>query len=324
MVRHAGAFAQRALEAQPSLRRAFREDVLRGLARSPKRIPAKYLYDEAGSALFERISNLDEYYLTRTENAIFKEHGQDIAQAIGPGAAIIEPGAGTGVKAAQLLALLKKPQAYVPIEMSRAALRQALERIHRAFPHVDIDPIAMDFTKLDIELSFEQAARAVVFFPGSTIGNFDPHERRHIWYQFAQLVGPGGMVLIGFDLVKDVSTILAAYDDEQGLSAAFNTNLLHRVNRELGGDFDVHRFAYCVKWNVAIEAIEMTQRSNAEQVVHVAGEHFSFRQGEHLRIERSYKFHVEQIDEEAAQASFVRRSLWIDPRGWFGVGLYQV
>jgi uncharacterized SAM-dependent methyltransferase len=335
-----------------ALRRAFRDDVLAGLARSPKSIPAKHIYDARGSELFEQITELDEYYLTRTERAIFAEHLPAMAEAIGPGATIVEPGAGSGDKAAMLLSGLDDPKAYVPIEISRAALATAAERIASEFPEVETQPVCADFTaapqlplllregtggwvgRKSSEQSHDQSSassndgpettdhRPVVFFPGSTIGNFEAPDRTRLWKRFARLVGDG-MVLIGFDLVKSADLLLPAYDDSEGVTAEFNTNLLHRINRELAGDFDVDAFEYFVKWNTALQCVEMSQRSRADQVVCVAGEEFLFRTGEHLRTERSHKFTLERMDSEASTAGFSRVGLWTDPRTWFGVALYQ-
>jgi len=312
-----------AVNASNALRRSFRDDVLAGLSRSPKSIPAKHIYDARGSELFEQICELDEYYLTRTERSILERELPGMANAIGRGATVIEPGAGSGEKAVQLLGGLDQPKAFVPIEISHAALADAVELVQRECPDVITQPRCADFTR-DADLDLPDNDRRVVFFPGSTIGNFEKPDRINLWKQFAQLVGPEGKVLIGFDFVKSADVLIPAYDDREGVTAEFNTNLLHRINRELEGDIDIEKFEYHAFWNDEIKGVEMGQRSLDDQVITVAGRSFEFRKGERMRTERSHKFTPECMDAEAAQAGFTRADIWTDHKRWFGVGLYQL
>lgn len=311
------------VDGSKAIRQSFREDVLAGLARSPKCISAKHIYDARGSELFESICQLDEYYLTRTERSILEEHLPDIAAAIGPRAVIIEPGAGSGEKAEQLLEGLDDPDSYVPIEISRAALRSAVERIRAAFPELTTQPIVGDFTRGEA-MALEGPSRHVIFFPGSTIGNFERNDRIKLWNRFAAMAGDDGAVLVGFDLVKSTDILIPAYNDSEGVTAAFNTNLLHRINNELAGSLDLASFSYDCRWNEELQCIEMGQRSTKAQTIEVAGKAFELDEDELIRTERSHKFTLEKMDGEAAEAGFTRIAHWTDPRKWFCVGLYQV
>lgn len=307
----------------PAQRNTFREDVLAGLAQKHKSIPAKHIYDARGSELFERICELDEYYLTRTEAAIVERKLPEIADELGKSVTLIEPGAGSGEKAATLLRAMDEPQMYVPIEISKSALEGAVERIEAECPDVDTQPICGDFTR-DANLQLDDDSRRVVYFPGSTIGNFENADRARLWQRFAQLAGDDGKALIGFDLVKSADILLPAYDDREGVTEAFNTNLLHRINRELDGDIDVDKFSYRAVWNEELQCVEMGQVSDVAQTVHVADRTFEFSRGEFMRTERSHKFTPERMDAEAAAAGFEREAYWMDKRHWFCVGLFQL
>lgn len=303
--------------------RAFRDDVLTGLAADSKSIPAKHLYDGRGSELFTRICGLDDYYVTRTERSIYDAHLPEIAARLGPEVVLIEPGGGDGEKAEIVLSALDRPAAYVPIEISLDAVGDAATRLAERFPTVKFHPICGDFTK-HIDLPEEIAAgRRVVFFPGSTIGNFEPRTRVKILERFAELAGPKGDLLIGFDLIKDPDVLVAAYDDSEKVTAAFNTNLLDRMNRELDADFDPGAFDYEARWNSELGRVEMGQISLKEQRVSVAGESFEFAKGERLHTENSYKFTVERFSEEATKADLRLVSHWTDAREWFCVALFR-
>lgn len=309
----------------------FRRDVMEGLAGDPKRTPARCLYDARGSELFEAITRAADYYPTRTEASIYAAHVEEMAGLIGPGAVLIEPGSGSGEKAERKLAALVEPKAFVPVEISEAALVGSVERIGARFPEVEVMPVRADFTAHGDVPSFVpggdggggDGGRRVVFFPGSTIGNFGVEERRAMLASFRRVVGEGGMLLIGTDLEKDVGVLVRAYDDSAGVTAAFNLNLLERINRELGGDFDVSGFRHESRWNDGAKRIEMHLVSERSCEVRVGGASFSFGAGETIHTENSHKFTAGLIDGDAAGAGFALAGAWTDERGWFRVGLYR-
>jgi dimethylhistidine N-methyltransferase len=315
------------LDAAPTLdeRGQFLEDVLAGLSAARKATPPKWLYDARGSALYERITELDAYYPTRTELGILEANARDIAEAVGPGAALFEYGAGSAVKTALVLAALDRPAAYVPVDISREALLGAAERILRRFPGLPVRPLLADFTRaVPLPLADVPAARRIAFFPGSTIGNFDPPEAVGLLRRMARDAGPGGGLLLGVDLRKYERTLLRAYDDEEGVTAAFDLNLLARINRELGGDFRLSRFRHRAVWDARLSRVEMHLESLEPQLVHVAGRPFAFREGETLHTESSYKWELRAFDALAAIAGFAPDRTWTDERAWFGVKLYRV
>lgn len=301
---------------------SFREDVLAGLAKTPKSLPAKHLYDARGSRLFVRISNLDAYYLTRSEAWILENLGGAIGERLGAGAVLIEPGAGNAEKTEILLGHMERPGAVVPIEISESALEESSLRLARRFPDVGVHPIRRDFTRCERVPAVADGPR-VVFFPGSTIGNFGHEERAGLWRRFARMAGEGGMALVGYDLLKRPGIILHAYNDSEGVSAAFNRNVLRRMNRELDGDFDLRAFEYSATWCRERLAVEMGQVSRRDQEVRVAGERFGFAEGEKLLIERSHKFSPVAMDAEAAEAGFEPVERWLDSRRWFCLALYR-
>jgi len=304
---------------------AFLADVLQGLSARPKRTPPKWLYDARGSALYERITKLDAYYPTRTETRILESNAREIAKAIGPGAALFEYGSGSAVKTALVLSALDRPSAYVPVDISRSALLEASERILRRFPTLPVRPILADFTRpVPLPLGDLAAARRVAFFPGSTIGNFDPPEAVGLMRRMARDAGPGGRLLIGVDLRKDEGTLVRAYDDPEGVTAAFDLNLLVRINRELGGDFDPGRFRHRAIFDGRLSRVEMHLESLEPQLVHVAGRPFIFREGETIHTESSYKWDLTGFDALAAIAGFSADRTWTDERAWFCVKLYRV
>ena len=304
------------------LRDTFREDVVGGLSARDKAIPPKHLYDARGSELFERICEVKDYYPTRTEAAIYDERMDEIARAIGPGAVVIEPGAGSGEKAARLLAALDRPSVFVPIEISRAALDASADRIAAEFPGTVVVPICADFTD-HVEPHGEVPEEGrVVYFPGSTVGNFEPGPRARLLRSMRELAGDSGKLLIGIDLEKDPGVLERAYDDSEGVTAEFNRNLLERINRELDADFDPDAFRYQARWDEPARRVEMGVVSDREQTVRAAGRAFSFREGERLHTENSYKFTRASIERELGDAGFRPLAGWTDRRGWFFVGLF--
>lgn len=298
----------------------IRAEVLAGLTATPKTLPAKLFYDERGSKLFERITELPEYYPTRTELGIMRRHVEAMTEAIGPRAAVIEYGSGDGQKSRLLIEHLIEPAAYIPVEISRTALLEAVERLHADYPRLPVMPVCADYTQqLDLPDEPGERLKRVVFFPGSTIGNFDPDDARAFLERSATLCGRGGGMLIGVDLVKDPAILHAAYDDARGVTAAFNHNLLRRINRELGGDFDPASFTHAPRWNAALSRMESHLRSDVSQTVHVADLAIDFAEGETIHTENSHKYTLAGFADFAAAAGWRVDRVWTDPDQWFSV-----
>jgi dimethylhistidine N-methyltransferase len=301
-------------------RAQFSNDVLRGLARSQKEIPCKYFYDEIGSALFDEICALDEYYLTRTELAILEAHAPEMGAAIGEDCELIELGSGSGVKTRTLLEHVAAPRAYVPIDVAWQPIERSARALAERFPGLLVLPVHADFTSdLSLPSTGEPPARRVVYFPGSTIGNFGPRAAVRLLGAIARLVGRGGGLLIGFDLDKDYSLVWAAYNDRRAVTAAFNLNLLARVNRELDADFDLGAFAHRASYFRAKERVEMHLVSRSAQLVKIGGLEFAFEQDETIRTECSYKYTPEHFGRLTSQAGFTLSRQWLDPQAYFSV-----
>ncbi|MEX1369046.1 MAG: L-histidine N(alpha)-methyltransferase [Nannocystaceae bacterium] len=303
----------------------FRRDVLAALARAPqKELPTQYLYDARGSALFDRICELPEYYPTRTELRIMEDHAAAMAEAIGPGALIIEYGSGSSVKTRRLLERLEAPAGCVLVDISREHLLRSAEELADAFPHVEVLPVCADFTQpFEIPTPRVRAQRHAVYFPGSTIGNFLPAAAQRLMGQMAQQAGPGGGLLIGTDLRKDPAVLEAAYNDAQGITAEFDLNLLRRINRELGADFDLQAFDHRAIYDQQLGRIEMHLISALEQVVTLAGRRFSFAKGETIRTEYSHKYSIDGFRQLAATAGFGGQRVWLDDDELFAVHYLQ-
>jgi dimethylhistidine N-methyltransferase len=294
----------------------FLEDVLSGLARPQKALPPKYFYDAAGSRLFERICRLAEYYPTRTELALTRKHLAEIARFAGRRCVLIEYGSGESLKTRLLIRALR-PAAYVPVDISTAALEGAVQRLARAFPWLPVRPLAADFSR-PIELPALRGRR-VVYFPGSTIGNLD-HEEAHAFLQMTRSqVGSSGAMLVGVDLKKDARVLHAAYNDARGVTAAFNLNLLRRINRELGADFEPRRFAHYAFYEPVAGRIEMHLVALEAHKVRIGKYRFAFRRGESIHTENSYKYSIEEFQALAASAGWRPRRAWTDARGLFSV-----
>ncbi len=297
-----------------------RSDVLDGLRQEQKWISSIYFYDELGSQLFDAICELPEYYPTRTELSILEQHGGDICAAIGPEVLLVEPGSGSSVKVRHLLDRLTDPVAYVPVEISREHLLASAEALAEDYPHIEILPVCADFTaNFALPTPARRARRRVLFFPGSTIGNFEPADALDLLKQMRALAGPGGGLIIGVDVRKSPQILERAYDDAAGVTARFNTNVLVRLNREMGADFDPDKFHHRAVWNDALGRIEMHLVSECAQQVHVAGETFHFRAGEYIHTENSYKYRPEEFSALAARAGFTVRQLWTDAERLFTV-----
>jgi dimethylhistidine N-methyltransferase len=303
----------------------FRADVLRGLRRPHKRLPCKYFYDDAGSRLFDRICELPEYYPTRTELALLRDHAPAMAERLGAGCLVVEYGSGSGNKTRLLLDALERPAAYLPVDIAREHLLRSAQALATEYPGLAVRPVCADFARpFALPPGLPAAARRVVYFPGSTIGNFSPRVARRLLRGMARLVGPGGAVLIGVDLIKDPRVLERAYDDAAGVTAAFNKNLLARINRELGGDFRPERFDHHALYNPTYGRIEMHLISRRRQTVRIAGERIHFAEGEAIRTECSYKYTVRGFQALAARAGLLARQVWTDPGRRFSVQFLTV
>jgi dimethylhistidine N-methyltransferase len=287
--------------------------VIAGLSLPQKALPPKYFYDDAGSRLFERICRLREYYLTRAELALTRKNIGAIARFAGRGCELIEYGSGESLKTRLLIRALR-PAAYLPVDISQAALRDAAERLGREFPWLEIVPVNGDFSR-PVELPRSRAPR-VVYFPGSTIGNLSPEEA-HAFLSMTR--GQAARMLVGVDLRKDANVLHAAYNDSRRVTAAFNLNLLARINRELGADFDLERFAHYAFYNAAAGRIEMHLVSLARQVVRIGRYRFAFDAGESIHTENSYKYSIEGFRALAARAGYAAEKTWTDGKELFAV-----
>jgi L-histidine N-alpha-methyltransferase len=298
----------------------FRQDVWHGLRLRPKQLPAKYFYDAAGSALFERITTLREYYLTRTETGIMRRAKKAMAAALGRNVWLIEYGSGSSTKTRTLLDALDEPAAYMPVDISREHLRQSAARIAADYRGLRVIPVCGDFTRR-IRLSPECRAgfRRIVYFPGSTLGNFTPTEALGLLRRTARLVGPEGGMLLGLDCKKAPAILHAAYNDRAGVTAQFNRNVLLRINRELDADFAADSFHHYAFYDPAHGRIEMHLVSSSDQVVHVAGQAFELAEGEPIRTEYSYKYGARDWQALARDSGFRIQQVWTDPRHWFAV-----
>jgi len=293
---------------------SFLEDVVSGLSLPQKALPPKYFYDAQGSRIFERICRLPEYYLTRAEMALTRGHIGAIAAFAGSGCELIEYGSGEGLKTRLLLRALR-PRLYVPVDISQAALERAAQRLAREFPGLRIAPVNGDFSRPLRILSGARRQR-VVYFPGSTIGNLTPQEA-HAFLAMSR--AQAARMLVGVDLKKDANVLHAAYNDARGVTAAFNLNLLARINRELGGDFQLKRFSHYAFYNAPLGRIEMHLVSLADQEARVAGHRFQLRRGESIHTENSYKYAADEFRALAARAGFTGKKLWMDRRGLFAL-----
>lgn len=301
---------------------AFCRDLLAGLSRSPKAVAPKYFYDAEGSALFDRICALPEYYPTRTERRILEQHGREIAEVVGPQADIVEFGAGSLEKIRIVLRSFEAralPRRYFPIDISATHLEEAARRLHAECPWLQVRPVAADYMQ-ESQLSALDAStgRRVGFFPGSTIGNFEEPEALAFLRLAARLLEGGGL-LVGVDLVKDPHTLHRAYNDAQGVTAAFNLNVLRRANAELSADFDLREFAHYAFYDPRKHRIEMHLLSRCAQTVHVAGQSFRFEEGESLHTENSHKFTIEGFRKLAVSAGFRPGPVWTDEVRLFSV-----
>jgi dimethylhistidine N-methyltransferase len=302
-----------------------RAEILEGLTARQKRISSKYFYDEHGSKLFDRICALDEYYVTRTELALMKQHVAEVATLVGPRAAVIEFGAGSNIKVRPLLDELHEPAAYVPVDISRDYLLEQAEELAADYPQLHVQPVFADFTR-PFELPEHPVVpeRNLIFFPGSTIGNFSRTRALELLTVMVAEAKPGGALLIGVDLRKDPAILHAAYNDGAGVTAEFNLNVLARLNRELDADFCLRRFEHCAIYDEAEGRIEMRLVSTRRQTVRVAGVGLSFDEGEHIVTEYSHKYSLEEFTELARCAGFEPCRAWVDDDRLFSVHYMSV
>ena len=298
----------------------FEADVLEGLRAIPKHVPAKYFYDAAGSQLFERITELPEYYPTRCEISILRDRGADIAKRIPAGAALVEFGSGSSKKARILLSVAPKLAAYVPVDICGEMIEQEAAELRSDFPPLKVLPVTADICKpFELPEEAKQAAVRVGFFPGSTIGNFEPHEASGFLRNAANILGPGSSLIVGADLIKSADVLNAAYNDAQGVTAQFNLNLLTRINRELGGTFQLSTFEHHAFYNRERHRVEMHLASLKRQKVRVAGETIEFRAGETLHTENSYKYSVESLAALARGVGWLPLGAWTDTHKFFSI-----
>lgn len=295
----------------------FARDLRDGLSRTPREIPCKYFYDRDGSALFEKICALPEYYQTRTEIALLTRHAAEIAKLAGPRAEIVEFGAGALRKIRVLLDALEEPRAYTPIDISGAYLREMTAQLAIGYPTVAMRPTVADFT-LPLALPAAIGARRIGFFPGSTIGNFRPAVAQALLRRMGEQLQGGGL-LVGVDLVKDPARLHAAYNDAAGITARFNKNLLARANRELGTRFDPSAFAHYAPYNPTAARIEMYLVSLRPQSVRLGGKSFRFAAGEAVHTEDSHKYSLESFRNLAIRAGFIPRAVWVDEEKLFSL-----
>lgn len=296
------------------------QDVLSGLSSVQKMLPSKYFYDERGSQLFDDICELDEYYVTRTEAVLMTTCVREIAEVIGPNALLVEYGSGSSIKTKLLLQNLRQPAGYVPIDISGEYLNQVGIGLRSEFPHIEVLPVAADFTKnFQIPATRSNVERKVVYFPGSTIGNFQRHDALNLLQDMSDVAGQAGGILIGVDLDKDRDVLHAAYNDAKGVTAEFNLNVLSRINRELGGNFDVSRFDHKAIFNEHESRIEMHLISNCDQSVEVQGSTFKFAVGESILTEYSHKYTIDSFSRMALTAGLTARNVWSDPNEMFAI-----
>ncbi len=305
-------------------RARFLQEVLDGLGTQPKWLHCKWFYDERGSQLFDAICDLEEYYPTRTELAIMERGASQMAEALGPRCLLVEYGSGSSLKTRVLLDHLRDPAAYVPVDISREHLLSSATALVEEHPDLTVLPVCVDFTRpFEVPEPDPPVNRTVVYFPGSTIGNLRRNEARDFLADVAARVGAGGGLLIGTDLVKDPAVLERAYDDAKGVTAAFNLNLLRRINRELGADFELERFRHVAHWDPELERIEMHLESLADQRVRVDGHAFDFERGETIFTEASHKYRLPGFAELADEAGFDVERVWTDTRRWFAVQLLR-
>ncbi len=300
----------------------FEKDIIAGLSDSPRNLPCKYLYDTQGSEFFEAICRTDDYYVTRADLALHEAHIGEISEMVGPNAHIVEFGSGEGIKTRKLLAGLDSPRAYTPIEISAATLAASARELRSAFPEIEIDPLRADYLQpIDTKrLALDPPAnRRVVYFPGSTISNFEHQDAIEFLGRMGRIAGPDGAVMIGVDLLKSADILCAAYDDSEGRTAAFNLNILQRMVDELGAKVELDAFAHEARFNPEFNRIEMHLVARRPTTI-VIGEHrFEFDTGQTIHTENSHKYSVKDFRQLAARAGLESTKVWKDPDGLYSM-----
>ena len=312
----------------PTERPSIADDVFRGLTSTPKSLPPRLFYDARGSELFQAITRLSEYYLTRTERAILEQHADEMVAAAGRGLSVVELGAGTAEKTTVLLRAALKRQLsvhYYPVDVSSSALEVARQRLTGDLPRLAVHPIVADYTQ-GLEQLTGIAGRKLILYIGSSIGNFEPDEAASMLGRIGRRLASGDSLLLGTDLVKKASILHAAYNDKQGITAAFNLNMLARINRELGADFNLHQFRHEAVWNPVASRMEIYLVSLAAQMVNIPCLHLrvSFAEGERIHTENSYKFTPEMVNRIMSAAGFTLEHSWSDSQNYFAVHLARV
>ena len=297
----------------------FASVILEGLSQPQKSLPSRYLYDERGSALFEDITRLAEYYPARTETAILSAHAAEMSDGVAEDCVLVEFGSGSSRKTELLLEALPRLRAYVPIDVSDSALEDARQRLKQRFPSLTVRPIAGDFSRPINMFAELGGCSKLGFFPGSTIGNLELPEAKALLEAFGAVLSPEGRLIIGVDLVKDEETLLLAYNDPKGVTAAFNLNLLARINRSFGEAFDLDGFRHKAIYDRGKERIEMHLVSVCDQTVDVLGRHFQFRSGETIHTENSHKYTIPKFQELAKSSGWLPREVWTDDKKLFSV-----
>lgn len=302
----------------------FLNDVIEGLSQNPKTLKPKYFYDNRGAQLFTEICTTPEYYPTRTEIKILNQNAEDIASQIGDNTALIEYGSGALEKIKILLNFLNEPVGLIPVDISEDQLFESAKNLENLYPDLEILPVAADFTKpIPIPEFSHPPKRYVAFFPGSTIGNFEPDLAIQFLEGVTKTIGLDGLLLIGFDLKKDIETLLAAYDDQRGITSSFNKNLLSRINDELGGNFNLDTFEHVARYNENKGRIEMHLKSTTEQTVLINKELFEFLEGETIHTENCYKFTKESFTAMSSKAGLYPVKTWTDDQNLFAVMLLR-
>ncbi len=307
------------LEVTPALK-TFYDDVVAGLSRRRRSLPCKYFYDKRGSQLFDEICRLDEYYLTRSETSIMNRCAVEMASQIGSGVMLLEYGSGSSIKTRILLDHLYDAVAYVPVDISHDHLHQSAAKLAQLYPDIEVLPVCADFTEeFELPASISAPTHNAVYFPGSTIGNFQPAEAQAMLTRIVRLCGCGGGLLIGIDLQKDVSVIESAYNDSEGITAEFNLNLLGRINRELGGDISLRQFEHRAHYNEELTRVEMYLVSRCDQTISIGDRSFNLAAGEAIHTEHSHKYTIDGFAKLAAGAGLTLRRHWTDQQDRFAV-----
>ena len=298
----------------------FLSDSLAGLTQSPKQLPCKYFYDQRGSQLFDKICETEDYYLTRTETAIMQQYAGEMGECLGEGVMLVEFGSGSSIKTRYLLDHLIEPVAYVPLDISHEHLLASADQISHDYPNLEVLPLCADFTKpFSMPNPKRRPSHDAVYFPGSTIGNFRPSQAKQLLASIAHMCGEQGGLLIGVDLQKDRDVLERAYNDDQGVTAEFNLNLLHRMQKELGATVDVNSFEHHAFYNSDQGRIEIYLRSRIDQVIQLDGQIVQLEAGELIHTEYSHKYTIDGFAQMAKEAGWTIRRWWTDDKDYFAV-----